>query len=508
MSPTDQIQDLFDRAFSSVPAGVERSPLALHQRLTRRRLRNRISTLGGALAIAVSATALFTGLASNSAFAVTLYSGTTGSVTTVQLSADQHVMSARLRAVGFPSAVVKVGHGTLVVTNGPKDLANPSSYLTASPELLIRSVTCYAGAQSGPPSTKPLPATCSGPQYVAPTATPDGISSSTGFSEPNIRPDPALSAYATTTPAQDAASPNAYALLPILNSSSSSVTQRFLVGPTLLTLSSKVASATVVPAPVPGGWMINVRLNPSESRLWDQVAAEYFHRQLAIDLNGVIDEAPLIQPDSTSFNSFDGQMQLLAVTKSGAYDLAAALTSGPLAIPLAVNAHAGITHPACQSSQIRVTAGATATDATYTVRTSTGVHQVSAYEIVPVSFYNKGATCHLLMGAPIFQAVRNTTALSATTPPHDLSIPAGAGNTKRMVVPRHQKIEALFVVVKPVGSSFAGCEPATTSGFSVGDFGNPIDTTHFIRRQLREVCFDSGAGAHVLNIGASWEPVH
>jgi hypothetical protein len=313
---------------------VEHSPLALHQRLSRRRLRTRVSTLsGGALAVAVSATALITGLASNSAFAVTLYPGTTGSVAASQLSADQQVMTARLHAVGFPSATVNVQHGTLVVTNGPKDLAKPSSFLTASPELLIRSVTCYAGTQSEPPSTDPLPATCSGPQYAAPTATPDGTSSSTGFTEPNVRPDPVLSAYMTTTPAQDAASPNAYALLPILNSTGSSVTQRFLVGPTLLTLSSKVASATVVPAPI-GGWMINVRLDPSESRLWDQVAAEYFHRELAIDLNGVIDEAPVIQPDSTSFNSFDGQMQLYSATKSGAYELAAAFATGPLAVPL------------------------------------------------------------------------------------------------------------------------------------------------------------------------------
>ena len=335
MSPTDQIQDLFDRALSSVPAGVAPSPQALHQRLHRRRLRTRLSTMGGgALAIAVSAIALFAGLASNSAYAVTLYPSTTGSVATTQLIADQQVMTARLHAVGFPNAIVKVEHGALVVTNGPKGLASPTSFLTSSPELLIRSVTCYAGAQSGPVSTNPLPTTCSGPQYAAPTATAGGIANPGGV--PSVEPDPALSAYSTTKPAQDAASPNASALLPVLNSGVGA-TQRYLVGPTLLTLSSKVASATVVHAPLAGGWIINVRLNPNESQLWDQVAAEYFHGQLAIDLNGVIVEAPLIQPDNSSFSSFDGQMQLLAVTKSGAYDLAAALTSGPLAVPLVVH---------------------------------------------------------------------------------------------------------------------------------------------------------------------------
>ena len=334
MSPTDQIKNLFDRASSLVPAGETPSPQALHQRLQRRRLRTRISTMGGgAFVAAVSAIMLFVGLASSPAYAVTLYPSGAGSVATTQLIADQRVMTARLHAVGFANAIVKISHGALVVTNGPKDLASPTSFLTSSPELLIRSVACYSGAQSGPVSTNPLPATCSGPQYAAPTATPDGAASVSGFSMPTTQPDPVLSAYATTTPAQDAAFPNASALLPVLNSGTG-VTQRYLVGPTLLTLSSKVASATVVHAATSGGWIVNVRLNPNESQLWDQVAREYFHGQLAIDLNGVIVEAPLIQPTNSSFTSFDGQMSLFAVTKSDAYDLAAALTSGPLAVPL------------------------------------------------------------------------------------------------------------------------------------------------------------------------------
>jgi hypothetical protein len=340
MSPTDQFQDLFDRALSSVPAGAAPSPQVLHQRLHRRQLRTRLSTAGGGVvAIAVSSAALFAGLASNSAYAVTLYPNTNGAVAVAQLTADQRVMTARLHAVGYPNATVKVRHGALVVTNGPKWLASPTSYLTSSPELLIRSVTCYAGDQSGPISTGSLPSACSGPQYAAPVATPSATGMA-GFTMPTTEPDPALSAFATTTPAQDASSPNAPALLPLLKSinSGSSTTQRYLVGPVLEALSAKVASATVAYTPMSGGWIVNVRLNPNESQLWDQVAAEYFHRQLAIDLNGVIVEAPLIQPTNSSFSSFDGQLQLLALTKSDAYDLAAALTSGPLAVPLLAHA--------------------------------------------------------------------------------------------------------------------------------------------------------------------------
>lgn len=336
MSPTDQIQDLFDRAFASVPAGPAPSPQTLHQRLRHRRICVRLSTMGGGvLAIAISATVLFAGLASNTAFAVTLYPNTSARVATAQLMADQRVMTTRLRAVGYASATVRISHGALVVTNGPKSLINSASFLTSSPQLFIRSVTCYAGAQSGPVATSPLPSTCSSPKYAAPTATPM-TESPGGFTMPTAEPDPALSAYATTTPGQDASSPTTSALLPLLNSDNGT-TQRYLVGPTLVTLSSMVASATVTHMPSAGGWIVNVQLNAAEAKLWDQVAREYFHRVIAIDLNGLIVEAPLIQPTNPTFSSFDGQMQLLALSSNDAFDLAAALTSGPLAVPLAAH---------------------------------------------------------------------------------------------------------------------------------------------------------------------------
>jgi len=152
--------------------------------------------------------------------------------------------------------------------------------------------------------------------------------------EPEVRSG--LTTRATTTPAQDAKSPNSWALLPLLNGETSD-TPRYLVGPTLLTLTSRVVSAAIVRKPLSGVWIVDVTLDSIESRQWDQVAKTYFHRQLAVDLNGVIVEAPFIQPANASFSSFEGQMQLSAVTKSDASDLAAALSSGPLAVPLSVS---------------------------------------------------------------------------------------------------------------------------------------------------------------------------
>jgi hypothetical protein len=96
MSSTDQIQELFDRAISSVPSGAIPSSQALHQRLHQRSFRTRLSTISVSLLVAaMSATALIIGLTLNSAYAVTLYPKTNVSVSAAQLAADQSVMTAR-----------------------------------------------------------------------------------------------------------------------------------------------------------------------------------------------------------------------------------------------------------------------------------------------------------------------------------------------------------------------------------------------------------------------------
>lgn len=186
----------------------------------------------------------------------------------------------------------------------------------------------------------------------------------------------------------------------------------------------------------------------------------------------------------------------------------ATLVTVTLTGPLALTAHASSsTHPACQASQIKVTAGATLLNATYDAMTPRGVVKAFANEVVPVYFKNLGATCHLLMGAPVFRAVKNTTDV-ATITVDDLSMPVGSDNENRVVVKRHQKVEALFVVIKPNTLMSGLCDPATTTGLLVGDYGNPIATTHFIHRKLRHVCFYSGTGRPEVNSGAVWVRTH
>jgi hypothetical protein len=499
MSSTDQFQDLFDRAISSVPSGASPSTQALYRRLHRRSIRTRLSTIGvSLLAIALSATALFVGLAPNSANAVTLYPYTHGSASTAQLAADRSVMNARLHAVGYANATVSISRGVLVVTNGPKELASPTSLLTSSPELLVRSVTCYAGRQSGPVATSPLPTTCSSPRYDMPTVS--------GISTPITEPDPALAAYATTTPARDAKAPNNWALLPVLPelNSGAGATQRYLVGPTLITLSSKVASTTVTRVPSSGGWIVNVHLNAAESQQWNRVAKQYFHRQLAVDLNGVIVEAPLIEPNNSTFSSFDGQMQLVAVSKTDAYDLAAALTSGPLAVPLVAQSSrpatstekaSSLSSPVCQASNITLSIGATYKG---------GASYPAGTLLTAITFTNHGPSCHLPMGGPIARAVRGTYNGGATKV-SQLSVPVPSTD-KRLELNEGSQDQAL-IEVRGLPSAVlhaTTCAPQSAAGFVVEGYAKPLGASHYFARHLANVCFYAGSGGIVTNFGLAW----
>jgi hypothetical protein len=158
---------------------------------------------------------------------------------------------------------------------------------------------------------------------------------------------------------------------------------------------------------------------------------------------------------------------------------------------------------ACLASQISVSAGATQGETNYSVRTPTGVQERSASKVIPVYFFNRGATCHLLMGGPSVRAVRNTTDATHLSM-NDLGVPVDTGTTRRPVVSHHQKIEALFVYMKPVGPPFAGCKPSTATGLLMDGYAKPGATKHFIARRLADVCFDTGVGRDSLNYGVAW----
>jgi preprotein translocase subunit SecD len=84
-----------------------------------------------------------------------------------------------------------------------------------------------------------------------------------------------------------------------------------------------------------GQWVVNYTLTKTGSPLWDSVAEKNFHGLLAIELDGVVQSAPLIQPSQASFTSFDGQGEISgAFTEQSAKNLALAMQFGSLPVRL------------------------------------------------------------------------------------------------------------------------------------------------------------------------------
>ncbi len=182
----------------------------------------------------------------------------------------------------------------------------------------------------------------------------------------------------------------------------------------------------------------------------------------------------------------------------------ALLISAVMTGPFVTFAQAATEYPPCLTSQIEVTVGATLSNVTYDYSTSAGTYHGFSKEAIPVFFYNKSADCHLLMGGPSINAVRNSNNPRATSS-SELALSAPVSSEKRIVVKHHGKVEALFLFGTSVSQKGSRCDPATATGILVQGYANPIASTgKFFPRRIQRVCFDSGVGAKVLNTGVAW----
>jgi preprotein translocase subunit SecD len=149
----------------------------------------------------------------------------------------------------------------------------------------------------------------------------------------SIAPDPQFNHIAFTKPADD--NKNDAVILPYLGERGIF----YLLGPAQMTGES-VAKAEAQQNQV-GQWVVNYTLTATGSPLWDSVAQANFHRMLAIELDGVIQSAPVIQPDQTTFTSFGGTGEIsggstasTAFTEATAKNLALAMNFGALPVRL------------------------------------------------------------------------------------------------------------------------------------------------------------------------------
>jgi len=247
------------------------------------------------------------------------------------------ILDARVNSFGVSGAQVTT-QGTDIVVSMPgvKNARAIAGYLGQTAQLLFRPVLCYAprfvgsSSKQATPAGTPLPSNCSA-QYQLTEANLNvqpNSSNANGYTANNIGPQPELAAYRSTAPRDDA--PRATVLLPGLGGRSA---DRYLLGPSQLTGHAvKSAQATQDQT---GQWVVSYGLTGTGSAAWDAVAQRNFHQVVAIDLDGVVQSAPLIQPQSVTFSSFGGQGQISgSLSQAQAQTLARALQFGALPVRL------------------------------------------------------------------------------------------------------------------------------------------------------------------------------
>ena len=242
-----------------------------------------------------------------------------------------HVQSVgpTLSGVRSFSVLGALGAASALLIGGLSLPAEAADHASKSSDVVyFRSVLCFAPAYS--PTTTPDPgplraSSCSPANRL--NASNLGVhpdDSDAGYSSQNVAPDPALAGVPSTRAVKESAS--AIVLLPGPLADRPGVA-RYLLGPAEMT-STSIAKASVSRYET-GGWVVNYTMTKRGTALWDKVAEENFHKLLAIDFDGKVVSAPLVQPTQSSFSSFDGQGEISGnFTKTEAMALAKALHQG------------------------------------------------------------------------------------------------------------------------------------------------------------------------------------
>jgi hypothetical protein len=176
--------------------------------------------------------------------------------------------------------------------------------------LNFRPVLCFApplSVTSGrATSSGPLPACSSSSQLTAANLDVRSDSSGVaGYTANNVPADTQFDTYRSTSPFNDDKA--ATVILPSSPGSQSCGGGRCVLGPAQLTGSAVKSAAAQLEG---GEWVVNVTLTGKGSTQWDTFTQRQFHQIIAVDLDGRVISAPIIQPTQSSFASFGGHLQI------------------------------------------------------------------------------------------------------------------------------------------------------------------------------------------------------
>ena len=236
------------------------------------------------------------------------------------------ILNNRVNGLGVSGAQVNLqGKDVVVSVPGVTDARTVLKAVGQTAQLLFRPVLCQTGPASKHAKPVQVVPSC-GSNYLM-TAANLAVNTSTGSPTNNIGLDPKYANIASTSSQND--NKNQTVILPALGTNS----VRYVLGPAQLT--GQAVKTAIAQQDQVGAWVVNYTLTGAGSPEWDRVAQANFHAELAIELDGVVQSAPLIQPNQASFTSFNGQGQISgSFTESSAKNLALAMQFGALPVRL------------------------------------------------------------------------------------------------------------------------------------------------------------------------------
>jgi preprotein translocase subunit SecD len=284
---------------------------------------------------------------------------TSKSVSQSELQETVSILDNRVNGLGVSGAEVSTaGNNEISVSiPGVKNAAQVLAAIGNTAQLYFRPVECTTYPLSLAPATKAtktkkatpaeksisgnktLPACGASYQTNAANLAVTPNSSVQGYTSNTPPPDPTFAQY-TSTSTDVKNYKNRTVLLPLLPTPGQSLKSsvRYVLGPTQMTGTS-IGSAVAQQSQT-GQWEVNYSLKGGAgSTLWDTVAKENFHLLLGVELDGVVQSAPIIQPGQTGFTSFDGQGTISGggangMTEDQAKSLAQAMEFGSLPVRL------------------------------------------------------------------------------------------------------------------------------------------------------------------------------
>ncbi|HLN42941.1 MAG TPA: protein translocase subunit SecD [Acidimicrobiales bacterium] len=300
--------------------------------------RSLVISLGVTLTIAIVAFAATLGAGWSPKLGLDLAGGSevvykpTKAISSGDMNTTVNIIRNRVDSAGVSGAIVNAQGGNVVVQfPGVKDPQTLIKLIGKTAQLYFRPVLCGAPVYAPPlkgksPPSGPLPS-CG--QYAT-TAANLNVNTSTQQPTNNIPANPAFAPYPSTV--NDDA--NAVVLLPTDPTSGAQQFPRFVLAKASLK-GNAIASASAVFDTTISQWAVSYNLRAVTP--WDQVAQANFHQYVAIDLDGVVESAPLIQPGLATFSSFNGKGEISGnFTQQTAKNLALELNYGSLPVPLKI----------------------------------------------------------------------------------------------------------------------------------------------------------------------------